>query len=64
MGDFLAGLGIILLGFGFFQFSKLFGVYTAIPKKEGGIPWTFLVLRTIGFVVMLIGLVVLIIGLV
>lgn len=62
MSSFLAGLGIMVLGFGFLQFSNLFGVYSAAPKEEDGTPWTFLILKTIGFALMVIGLIVAIIG--
>lgn len=62
MGTFLAGLGIVVLGFGVYQFSNLFGLYSANPEVENGIPWTFVILRGIAYSLMLCGAVVMIIG--
>ncbi|HVZ81099.1 MAG TPA: hypothetical protein VHE12_09960 [bacterium] len=48
MGYFVLGLGILCLGFGFFQFSTMFSLYRA-QKDEDSLPWAYWTLRALGF---------------
>ncbi|HJT23360.1 MAG TPA: hypothetical protein VJ873_02210 [bacterium] len=61
MADYFAGLCMAVLGFGVYQFSHLFGLYSAQDKR--GIPWPYRILQVISYSLMGIGVVVLIIGL-
>jgi len=54
MGDFMIGLCIALLGFGFFQFSGMFNLYEA-QKDDITPPWPFLIMRTVAYISMAIG---------
>jgi hypothetical protein len=61
MANFLTGLCLVILGFGAYQFSHLFGLYPAQDKK--GTPTPYLVLLIVSFSLMGIGAVMLVIGL-
>jgi hypothetical protein len=62
MGNLLGGLTLAILGFGIYQFSKLFSLYTAQAENEGAIPWPYIILRLISYIFMAIGIIVLITG--
>jgi hypothetical protein len=51
MGDFIIGLGITIMGFGFFQFSAMFNLYKA-QKDEDTPPWPYWVLRSLAYISM------------
>ena len=57
MTYFMAGLGLMVLGFGFFQFSNLFNLYNAATPS--GTPVTYWILRILGYLSMGAGAVVL-----
>lgn len=61
MSHFFTGLCALILGFGTYQFSKLFNLYPAQDKK--GVPWPYMALTIISFSLMGIGAVVMVIGL-
>ena len=60
MSNYFLGLCLAVLGFGIYQFSRLFGVYSA--QNEKGIPWFYRILQVVSYSLMGIGTVVLIIG--
>ncbi len=47
MEQFFMGLCLAVLGFGIYQFSRIFGLYSA--QNEKGAPWPYLVLFTISY---------------
>jgi hypothetical protein len=57
MNYFMPGLGLLVLGFGFFQFSNLFNLYDADAGVRDGPPVAFVVLRVCAFVSMAFGIV-------
>jgi len=61
VGEFFTGLCLLLLGFGIYQFSRLFDLYPAQGQKN--IPWPYLVLTVLSYSLMVIGAVVMVIGL-
>gem|GEM_PF-5147263 len=61
MGEFFTGLCLVILGFGIYQFSRLFGLYPAQGQKN--IPWPYLVLTVLSYSLMGIGAIVMVIGL-
>lgn len=54
MGYLMLGLGIVVLGFGIFQFSAMFGLYQA-QKDENTPPWSYWFLRTFSYISMAVG---------
>ena len=57
MNYFMPGLGLLVLGFGFFQFSNLFNLYDADAGAGEGTPVIFMILRGCAFVSMALGIV-------
>jgi hypothetical protein len=56
MGYFMIGLCVAILGFGFFQFSRMFNLYTA-QEHEDKPPWPYWILRTIAYMLMALGVI-------
>jgi len=50
MTYFMAGLSLLILGFGFFQFSNMFNLYNAATPSGSPVP--FWVLRILGYLFM------------
>lgn len=63
MVNLLGGLMMLILGFAIHQFSSMFGLYSANPKDENGVPWPYLLLRAVAISLMLSGIILMIIGL-
>jgi hypothetical protein len=54
MGYFMLGLGIVVLGFGFLQFSAMFNLYKA-QKDDDRAPWAYLILKALAYLSFVLG---------
>ncbi len=55
MGNFFIGLCLILLGFGLFQFSRMFNLYKA-QWDENAPPWPYWTMRSTSYFLMGLGI--------